>query len=226
VKTFAIIPAAGKGKRFGESLPKQFHQINRKEILVYTLEIFQRCSLIDEIIIPSMREYFGLIFSLAEKYKITKLKAVVEGGKERQDSVYNALISIDAKRNDLIVVHDAARPMLNEKLLNTALKAAKKSDNIMVALKGRDTLVRKEKNVLNYVDRENIYYVQTPQIFRYFILKDSLEKAYKENFYGTDESMLVSRAGYKIEIVEGTASNIKITTPEDVEFFKKSVFSK
>lgn len=226
MKTFAIIPAAGKGKRFGESLPKQFHQINRKEILVYTLEIFQRCSLIDEIIIPSMREYFGLIFSLAEKYKITKLKAVVEGGKERQDSVYNALISIDAKRNDLIVVHDAARPMLNEKLLNTALKAAKKSDNIMVALKGRDTLVRKEKNVLNYVDRENIYYVQTPQIFRYFILKDSLEKAYKENFYGTDESMLVSRAGYKIEIVEGTASNIKITTPEDVEFFKKSVFSK
>jgi len=226
VKTFAIIPAAGKGKRFGESLPKQFHQINRKEILVYTLEIFQRCSLIDEIIVPSMREYFGLIFSLAEKYKITKLKAVVEGGKERQDSVYNALISIDAKRNDLIVVHDAARPMLNEKLLNTALKAAKKSDNIMVALKGRDTLVRKEKNVLNYVDRENIYYVQTPQIFRYFILKDSLEKAYKENFYGTDESMLVSRAGYKIEIVEGTASNIKITTPEDVEFFKKSVFSK
>ncbi len=226
MKTFAIIPAAGKGKRFGESLPKQFHQINRKEILVYTLEIFQRCSLIDEIIVPSMREYFGLIFSLAEKYKITKLKAVVEGGKERQDSVYNALISIDAKRNDLIVVHDAARPMLNEKLLNTALKAAKKSDNIMVALKGRDTLVRKEKNVLNYVDRENIYYVQTPQIFRYFILKDSLEKAYKENFYGTDESMLVSRAGYKIEIVEGTASNIKITTPEDVEFFKKSVFSK
>ncbi len=223
MKTFAIIPAAGKGKRFGESLPKQFHQIKGKEILVYTLEVFQNCSLVDEIVIPTRQEYFRLVFQLAEKYKITKLKAVIEGGKERQDSVYNAVTSIEAEKNDLVIIHDAARPLLTEKLLSDAVKAAKKSDNILVAFKGKDTLLRKEKNVLNYIDRENIYYVQTPQIFRYGIIKDSLEKAYKENFYGTDESMLVIKAGYKVEIVEGLASNIKITTPEDVEFFEKFV---
>lgn len=224
MKTFAIIPAAGKGKRFDESLPKQFHQIRGKEILVYTLDIFQNCSLVDEIIIPTRQEYFELVFQLAEKYKITKLKSVIEGGEERQDSVYNAVISLEAEKNDLVIVHDAARPLLPEKLLLEAVNAAEKFDNILVAFKGKDTLVRKNKNVLNYIDRENIYYVQTPQIFRYYILRDSLEKAYKENFYGTDESMLVTKAGYKVEIIEGLASNIKITTPEDVEFFKKIAF--
>jgi len=224
LKTFAVIPSAGKGKRFGESLPKQFHQIRGKEILAYTLDIFQNCSLVDEIVVPTRQEYFELVFKIAEKYKITKLKSVIEGGQERQDSVYNAVISLEAEKNDLVIVHDAARPLLPEELLIKAIKSAEKFDNILVAFKGRDTLVRKKKNVLNYIDRENIYYVQTPQIFRYSILIDSLEKAYKENFYGTDESMLVTRAGYKTEIIEGSASNIKITTPEDIEFFKKFVF--
>jgi len=221
MKTIAIIPAGGKGTRFAESLPKQYHQIHGKEILIYTLEIFQNCSLIDEIFISAEKNFTKLIDNLAGKYCISKLKKIVAGGNERQDSVYNALKSIKAKNNDLIVIHDAVRPMLAEKLLVKILKIAEKFDNVTVCLKTRDTLIKGRGFVNSYIDRKNIYNVQTPQVFRYKILKEAMELARKENFYGTDESMLVKRAGYKIKLIEGSSFNIKVTLFEDVELLNR-----
>jgi 2-C-methyl-D-erythritol 4-phosphate cytidylyltransferase len=221
MKTFTIIPAGGKGQRFGESLPKQYHQINGKEILVYTLDIFQKCSLVDEIIVPAQKDFITIIENLACKYNITKLNKVVEGGKERQDSVYNALISIDAEDDDLIAVHDVARPLLPEQVLVEAILTAKKFDNIIVCLKASDTLVQGNEFINSYIDRENVLYVQTPQIFRYKTLKEAMVLAKNDDFYGTDESMLVNRLGYKIKIVSGSPLNLKITSPEDIEILTK-----
>jgi 2-C-methyl-D-erythritol 4-phosphate cytidylyltransferase len=217
MKTIAIIPAGGKGERFNESLPKQYHQIQGKEIIVYTLEVFQKCYLIDEIIVSAGKNFIKLIEKLASNYGINKLKKIVVGGKERQDSVYNALKSIKAKNEDLVVIHDAVRPLLTEKLLIKTLKTAEKFDNVSVCLKARDTLVKGKEFVNSYVERDNIFYVQTPQVFRYKIIKEAMELAKKENFYGTDESMLVKRAGRKVKIINGSSLNIKVTEHEDIE---------
>ena len=220
MKTFAIIPAGGKGIRSGFAAPKQYLKFNGKELIVFTLEVFQKNKLVDKIIIAAERDYFPLLQKLVKKYKLTKVKQIVEGGNERQDSVYNALKSITADKNDLIIVHDAARPLLPSKILTGAISTAKEKGNALVCLKAKDTLVKGGNIVDSYIDREEIYHIQTPQIFKYKDLLDAMNKAYKENFYGTDESMLVKRTGKKIYIVEGSLLNFKVTTKPDIELFK------
>ena len=123
MKTIAIIPAGGKGLRAGNTLkgtatPKQYLKINSKELIVYTLQTFQKNKLIDKIIVAAEPEYFDILIKLVKKYKLTKLKLIVEGGATRQDSVYNALLSSEAEPNDLIVVHDAARALLPNEISN------------------------------------------------------------------------------------------------------------
>ncbi len=222
MKIFAIIPAGGKGTRCGGEIPKQYLKVNGKEIIAYTLEIFQNCKSINEIIVPAQSDYFDLLNEIKNKYNISKLTQIIEGGKERQDSVFNALNSLKAKKGDLVAVHDAARPLLNPGILSESLKSAEIFDSVLVAVSGRDTLVRSQNEFIeSYLDRNGVYYAQTPQIFKYEILKDSMEKAYKENFIGTDESSLVTRAGYKVKIFEGSILNFKITTKNDVDLFEK-----
>ena len=223
MKTYAIIPSGGESKRFGGEIPKQYLKVNGKEIIVYTLEIFQNCDLIDEIIIAAKTEYFVLLGELKEKYNLTKVTNIVEGGKERQDSVFNGLSSIAAEENDLIAVHDAARPLLTGKILSGALNDAKNFDNVVVAIKARDTLIKGGQSVEEYLDRNEIYYAQTPQIFKYKILMDAMKKAYSENFIGTDESMIVKKAGYNVKISEGNLKNFKITTLADIDLFKSVI---
>ncbi|MCK9210427.1 MAG: 2-C-methyl-D-erythritol 4-phosphate cytidylyltransferase [Ignavibacteriaceae bacterium] len=220
-RIIAIIPAAGKGKRFGGITPKQFLKINGKEILAYTLEVFQKAKRIDEIIVAASREEFPRIIKLQKKYKLTKLTIIVEGGKERQDSVYNALIMADLNKNDLVIVHDAARPLLSQKVLGEAIRCAEKNGNALVCLQAKDTLLKKTKTEHTYLNRSQIYYIQTPQIFRYNQLLSAFEKAKKEKFVGTDESMLVERSGKKINLSEGSPLNFKITTKDDFEMLKR-----
>ncbi len=223
MSVYAIIPAGGKGKRSGFKTPKQYMKFKGKELIVYTLQVFQKNKSVDEIIISAEPEYFDLLISLKKKYKLTKISTIVEGGVERQDSVYNALHSLNAKQNDLIIVHDAARALLPQSVLTNAINIAKKKGNALVCIKAKDTLIKGKATVTSYLNRDEVYYVQTPQIFKFVDLMKAMNKAYKENFLGTDESMLVSRTGKKINIVEGSALNFKITTSEDVEMFKKLV---
>jgi 2-C-methyl-D-erythritol 4-phosphate cytidylyltransferase len=221
MKTYVIIPAGGKGKRGGTATPKQYIRFHGKELIVYTLEIFQRNNLVDEIIISAEQPYFTLLNKIAKDYNLTKISQLVEGGEERQDSVYNALKAIKAEESDLIAVHDAARPMLSDSILTKAINTAKEKGNALVCLKARDTLLKGDHIVKEYVDRSEIYYVQTPQIFRYKDLKKAMKKAYEKNFIGTDESMLIKELGFDINIVEGSMLNFKITTMTDIEIFEK-----
>lgn len=226
MKTVAIIPAGGKGLRAGNivkgtAAPKQYIKINGKELIVFTLQTFQKNKLVDKIIVAAEPEYFDLLVRLVKKYKLTKLKLIVEGGASRQDSVYNALLSSAAEPNDLIVVHDAARALLPDDTLTNAISTAKKKGNALVCIKAKDTLIKGKRTVEEYLNRDEVYYVQTPQIFKYKDLLRAMNKAYKEKFIGTDESILVKRMSKKVNIVEGSVFNFKVTTREDIELIKK-----
>jgi 2-C-methyl-D-erythritol 4-phosphate cytidylyltransferase len=226
MKSFAIIPAAGKGRRSGVAIPKQYLKFGGKELIVFTLEVFQKNKSVDEIIIAAHPDYFPLLGKIKQKYKLTKISKIVKGGQERQDSVYNALKSIDADKNDLVAVHDAARPLLPQKILTNAIITASKKGNALVCIKASDTLIKGTDVVDTYIDREEAFYVQTPQVFRYNDLMRAMETAYAADFYATDESMLIQNLGLKINIVEGSLSNFKVTTQDDIDFLRKCLKSK
>ncbi len=221
MKTYALIPAGGKGLRLGSEIPKQYLKIKGKEIIAYTLEVFQLSNLIDEIIIAAEENFFPLLEEIKTKYGLAKITRIVKGGTTRQDSVLNALNSIaKPKYDDLIVVHDAARPLLDLETLNKAIAFAKEKGNAVTAVKINDTLFEGSKTVERFLDREKIYSVQTPQIFPYSQLKEAMEKAYAENFQGTDESSLVFRTSNKVNIFTGKSNNLKITSENDLALFE------
>jgi 2-C-methyl-D-erythritol 4-phosphate cytidylyltransferase len=223
MKIIAIIPAAGKGVRSGFPAPKQYLKFYGKELIVYTLEVFQKSKLIDEIIVVSESSYIPLLKRIKKKYELTKINKIVAGGESRQDSVYNALLSLTAEKNDLIVVHDAARPLLPAGTLAKAILTAQEKGNALVCIKAKDTLIKGSTIVKSYLNREEIYNVQTPQIFKYNCLMNAFKKAYNENFYGTDESVLIKRLGKRIFITEGSMLNFKVTTKSDLSLFKELI---
>ncbi|MGD8305767.1 MAG: 2-C-methyl-D-erythritol 4-phosphate cytidylyltransferase [Ignavibacteria bacterium] len=224
MKTYAIIPAGGKGIRSGKDTPKQYLKFKGKELIVYTLEVFQESKLINAIVISAESKYFDLLQNLKERYKLTKITSIVEGGDSRQDSVFNGIKSINGvSKDDLIVVHDAARPLLPQSVLANAIEEAKSKGNALVCVKAKDTLIKGDTYVENYVDRNEIYYVQTPQIFPYSVMNKAMLNAERNKFTGTDESMLVRQIGEKVNIVEGSVYNFKVTTTEDLAMFEKLI---
>lgn len=223
MRTVAIIPAAGSSTRIGGDVPKQFMKFNDRELIAYTLEVFQNSPLVDEIIVATSGTGHEIISEIRKRENLTKLTKIVEGGKERQDSVYNALKEADLAFDDLAAVHDAARALLPAEVLAKAVTEAKEKGSALVCMKARDTIGYLEFTGLDYIDRSKVYIVQTPQIFRYGELMDAFNKAYAAGWYGTDESSLMRRAGYPVHISEGSAINFKVTTKEDLQIFSKLI---
>lgn len=213
-----IIPASGTGTRFGGNTPKQFMKIGGKEILAHSVSAFHQIRSIDEIIIASRLEYFERIKLIIRKNNFFKIKRIVEGGKLRQDSVFRALMNLECSENDFILVHDAVRPFVSMEKIAELIKEVKKFNCVISGLPVTETLkkINKKNFVEKTVDRENVWAIQTPQAFRYDILKKSFEKAYEDNFTGTDESSLAEHAGYKVKVIEGEKENIKITLKADL----------
>lgn len=220
MKTFAIIPAGGKGTRINSDLPKQYLTFHNKELIAYTIEVFQSNNSIDEIIIAAQKDFFNLLYTIKEKYQFTKISKIIEGGSERQFSVFNAIKSIKADDDDIVLVHDAVRPLLPQNILEKSIQTAVEFGSSVVAIKAKDTLIKGNNFIEEYVDRNEIYYVQTPQVFKYKIFLSAMKKAEEDNFLGTDESMVVRHAGYSIKIVEGSSLNFKITTEDDIKLFE------
>jgi 2-C-methyl-D-erythritol 4-phosphate cytidylyltransferase len=218
LKVKVIIPASGSGERFGSKIPKQFLKIEGKEIIALTLEKFNSIKLIDEIIISTKLEYFVKISAILKKYNFRKVSKIVEGGKRRQDSVYNALITSESDDDDMILVHDAVRPYISKKKITELISTAMKYKCVIPGMPVAETIkiVDGKNDVTETIDRNNIRTIQTPQVFRYDILRKSFEKAYSEKFTGTDEAAIVENAGYKVKVIEGEKANVKITYREDV----------
>ncbi|HZW40341.1 MAG TPA: 2-C-methyl-D-erythritol 4-phosphate cytidylyltransferase [Ignavibacteriaceae bacterium] len=218
-----VIPAGGKGVRSGFNIPKQYVKISGKELIAYTIDVFQKNKKVNDITIAAAKGYFEILNKIVKKYNFNKVTNIIEGGSERQDSVFNALTSLIISNDDFVIVHDAARPLISQKILNQSIEDAIKFGNSVVCIKAKDTLLKGNEKVEKYVDRKDMFYVQTPQIFRYSDLMKAMNKAKKQNFYGTDESMLIKKYIGVVHITEGSSSNFKITSKEDIELFKKIV---
>ncbi len=218
MKFFLIIPASGSGSRFGLRTPKQFFKIDGREILVHTLLRFNSLNELDSIVLSTKKDYILKINNLVSKYRINKVKQVVIGGKLRQDSVYNALKILKALKGDRIIVHDAVRPFVSTLLLKRLLKESVKYDCVIPALNLTDTIKMTDKKgfVIRTVPRENLWSVQTPQVFEYSKLLKAFELSIKDKYTGTDEAALMEYAGFKVKIIEGEKNNIKITTRKDI----------
>jgi 2-C-methyl-D-erythritol 4-phosphate cytidylyltransferase len=218
-KVGVIIPAGGLGKRFGSKNPKQFIEINGIPVLQQTLQKFQSCRAVDYIVVSSHPKYIKDVGKIIRRGKLTKIISVVPGGRQRQDSVWNALCEIVKHQPDIILIHDAVRPFVAGELILKIIQATKKYDAAVPALPLTDTIkISDGKGFLfNTPERENLFAVQTPQGFKTKIIVEAFERAISDGFYGTDDASLVERLGKKVKIVEGDYRNIKITTKEDIE---------
>ncbi|MGA9567138.1 MAG: 2-C-methyl-D-erythritol 4-phosphate cytidylyltransferase [Candidatus Korobacteraceae bacterium] len=223
-----IIPAAGLGTRMSavsagdRSKSKQFLELQGTPILIHTLRKFAANRRVDEIVVALRKNEIAGFQKLAEAACINKPLRVVEGGEHRQDSVANALAALNASEDDIVLVHDAVRPFVTDETIEGVIEAVKKYDAAIAGVPAVDTVKQVDRTsdgavVLATVPRERMVMAQTPQGFRFGLLKKAFDEAGADGFLGTDEASLIERAGGTVHVVMGSARNLKITTPGDLE---------
>lgn len=212
----AVIVAAGSGTRFGTKTPKQFLEINRKPVIIHTLERFDQCPKIDQIILVLSSPDKSIFLELSSKYNLKKLSKIVTGGKTRAESVFNGLKAIRAVGETIVAVHDGARPLITPEEISATIEKADADGAACLVAKVTDTVKKVSGDkITETINRTHLRRALTPQCFRYEILRHAFEKgSLDENV--TDECFLVENAGYEISIVEGSSRNIKITHREDL----------
>lgn len=215
----ALIAAGGQGKRMNSSISKQFLTIQGHPILYYTLNKFEKMDIIRSIVLVTGADDMDYTREeIIKRYRFKKIE-MVEGGKERQDSVYNGLREL-SPQTDIVVIHDGVRPFVSIKLIENSIAAAAKFKAVGVAVPVKDTIkVVGNGNIIKTTPiRKSLWAIQTPQSFSYDLIMKAYEQALCEGFYGTDDTVLVERMGLPVKIIEGAYENIKITTPEDMIF--------
>lgn len=224
-KVVAIIPAAGSGKRMGENTNKQFLEIGGKAVLGRTLQAFEEANLVDSIIIVAKSDEIERVRELVTALNYKKIRCVVPGGRERQDSIVEGIKQFE-EDDKWVLVHDGARPFISPKevdrfILHLKEVNAPEEDNgytsLITAVPTKDTIKRVSSGrVKETLDRANLYNVQTPQGFIRDVLVRAYENAAVSGYVGTDDASLVEYYGGAVEIHTGWYENIKITTPEDL----------
>ena len=214
----ALIPAAGSGNRMVQEIKKQYLRIGQKPILFYTLKQIERCAEIDEIILAVPEEELTFVAEeIVDRYEIRKIRKIVAGGKERQDSVRSAFEAIDTAPN-LVLIHDGVRPFVTQDILERSIRETQRLGATVVGIPVTATVKRVISGKIGEtLDRSDIWEIQTPQTFRYDWFKQALEKAQADHFYATDDAALLEHAGFPVFTVLGNRYNIKITHPEDLE---------
>jgi 2-C-methyl-D-erythritol 4-phosphate cytidylyltransferase len=214
-KLAVVIPAGGVGTRFGGRLPKQFIKLGGAPILTETVGHFTRHPAVIAIVVAAPEIHVErtrrALARIARKAPVT----VVQGGGMRQDSVWLAL-KATPRDAEVIIVHDAVRPLITRGLIDAVVSAAE-SGAAICALPITETIKRVRQDVVETtLDRSELWAVQTPQAFRAALLREAHEKARRDGVVGTDDAMLVERLGHPVRVVRGLAENVKITTPEDL----------
>lgn len=221
-----IFPAAGQGKRMGLGFNKIFTEVSGNPILIQTLLAFSRCDCIDELIIAVDINEMEIIRKVLNKIPKLKPFKLVAGGSERQYSVYNGLMAINPD-TDIVLVHDAARPLISETVIQSVVNEAMLSGSAVCAVPAKDTIAQIDDMgfIKDVPDRNTIWAVQTPQGFKKEILIKAHQKAQEDNFLGTDEASLVRRIPHPVKLVMGDYNNLKVTTPTDL-LIAEMLFSK
>lgn len=222
MKVSVILPAAGLGTRMGREKSgisrKQFMLLDGAPILLHTIRKFLRCPSVSEIVVALRQEDLDWARGLVHQDHPSKPVRFVEGGDSRQQSVENALAALTPE-TDLVAVHDAVRPFIDSELVEKVIAEAARSGAAIVGIVPIDTVKRVHKNkIRDTLPRENLVLAQTPQVFRFGLLKRAFESARRDSFQGTDEASLVERLeGTEVCVVQGSDRNIKITRPTDME---------
>lgn len=213
-----IIPAAGSGRRMGAAVNKQYLLLDGVPILAHTLQLFENHPRIDRIVVVSPADELDYCRStIIDRYGFTKVTALVAGGAERQDSVWNGLLASGGADGDRVLIHDGARPFLPPAVIDAALAAIDSYGACAVGVPVKDTIKRVIDSIaVETPDRRHLWQVQTPQGFRFGLIVAAHRAARECGFTGTDDAMLVERLGRPVVMVEGSYANIKITTPDDL----------
>lgn len=213
-----IIAAAGMSNRMGSKVNKQFIAMDNKPILAHTLEKFENCGYIDEIVVVSKEEEVDYCRKeIVKKYGFNKVTNIVRGGKERQDSIYNGLLALN-ENTDIVLTHDGARPFIKPEHIKDGIKGVLEYGACVIGVPVKDTIkVVEEDGVVHHTPKRSLLWAaQTPQCFWAHLIKKGYENAINEGIVGTDDSSLVEKIGHDIKMIMGSYDNIKITTPEDL----------
>jgi 2-C-methyl-D-erythritol 4-phosphate cytidylyltransferase len=236
MKVIVIIPAAGLGTRMGPmpgakgkakrpGLSKQFTELGGTPILIHTLRKFAAVEAVSEIWIALRENEIASFRARLEREAKDVLKKKVElvvGGEHRQQSVEHALNAVSAAAADIVLVHDAVRPFVTAEIIGAVIEAAKKYGAAIAGLPAVDTVKQVERTaegamIKTTIPRAGVVLAQTPQGFRYGVIKKAFDEASADGFTGTDEASLVERSGHEVAVVMGSPRNIKITSPADME---------
>lgn len=221
----ALIIAGGAGERMKQNIPKQFLDVFHKPVIVYTMEIFQGCEEIDAIIIVSLSGWETTIWKYAEKYRITKLRSVVPGGSCGQESIYNGIVEIQKYYNvdDIILIHDAIRPMVSKEIIKDCINVVKKDGNAITVIPCQEAMLetQNQQSSFSSYPREQLMRTQTPQGF---YLKDIIALHTEARERNITDSVatctLAAELGRTLFFSKGSEKNLKITTMDDLDIFK------
>lgn len=217
MKYEVVIPAAGQGKRMRAGVNKQFIELRHEPLIVRTLKVFDSDEWCDGIIVVINEAERTQFEQLLSRFHLNKIIAVVNGGKERQHSVYNGLKAL--KNSNIVLIHDGARPFVTVEHIHELVTAANEYGAAVPAVRVKDTIKKVHGQfVKETMERSSLWAVQTPQAFHVSLILQAHEQAKKEGYIGTDDASLVERIGGKVKIVEGDYRNIKLTTPDDLLF--------
>lgn len=225
----AIIIAGGVGSRMGREIPKQFINVGEKPVIVYTLEAFQEHPLVDAIEVVCLAGWEQVLRAYARQYKIDKLKWVVKGGASGQESIRNGVYNFEGvlAEDDICIVHDGVRPMLDPEVITDVVRVAKERGNAVTSMPYNEQIFLVDKKdsatTTQYIPRETLRRVSTPQAYRFGLLDSKYHEAFEKGV-GIDGSnytnTMMVQLGVRLNFAVGSDRNIKLTTPENLEFFR------
>ena len=225
----AIIIAGGVGSRMGQEIPKQFINVGEKPVIVYTLEAFQEHPLVDAIEVVCLAGWEQVLRAYARQYKIDKLKWVVKGGASGQESIRNGVYNFEGvlAEDDICIVHDGVRPMLDPEVITDVVCVAKECGNAVTSMPYNEQIFLVDKKdsatTTQYIPRETLRRVSTPQAYRFGLLDSKYHEAFEKGV-GIDGSnytnTMMVQLGVRLNFAAGSDRNIKLTTPENLEFFR------
>ena len=223
----AVIIAGGKGVRMGQDIPKQFILLDGKPVIIYTLEVFEKHPLVDNIVVVCIDGWQDTLKSYAEKNGITKLKKIVKGGSSGQESIRNGVESLEGicKDDDIVIIHDGIRPMVDEEVLSDVIVTCQKSGNAVTSLPYNEQIFVTDngETTTQYIPRETLRRVSTPQAYTFGTLLRRYREAFEKEIgiYGSSytNTMMVD-LGETLHFAAGSDKNLKLTSPDDLEIFK------
>lgn len=230
--TIALVIAGGSGTRMGKKIPKQFVQVYGRPVIIYTLEAFQKHPSIDEIYCVCLAGWQEELCSCALKFGITKLKKIINGGSTVQKSIYNGVMGINtANENDIIVIHDGVRPLVTDSIISDVISKCKQYGNGVSSVPHNEQIFYKknEETTIEYIQRDKIRIVSTPQAYRYGKLLWAYQKAFAEHIgigaTSYTNTMMVD-LGETLHFASGSELNIKLTTKDNLDMFQAYIAMK